>query len=137
MENEKVYHLDIKKVNPAKSFEIAIQAFDTIKYQSPQLGKASRAMKVPITVDQMIDKFKSDGWLFSESEEITCRALLKEVNFYTLKHYAKQTHLKSFTATSSVYNFDVFLQNSLQDMTSMIEKFLRTVVVDSLSWSYK
>ncbi|MGT9147119.1 Abi family protein [Enterococcus devriesei] len=137
MENKKTYYLDFKKVNSGKSFEIDIQEFDAIKYQVPQLNKASSSMKVPITVDQMIDKFKTDGWVFSEGEEITCRELLREVNFYTLKHYAKQTHLKSFVATNSVYNFDLFLQNSLQVLTSMIEKFLRTVVVDSLSLSYK
>lgn len=30
----------------------------------------------------------------------------------------------------------MFLQNKLQELTSMIEKFIRTVTVDSLSWAY-
>lgn len=136
MEQNKTLYLNHYQIDPAKSFEVDVKDYDLVSYQPPQLSKARKPMKVPISIEQMLIKFKEDGWDFSEDEEIACRSLLQEVNFYTFKHYAKKERVKTFSATKSVYDFDMFLQSNLQELTSMIEKFIRTVTVDSLSCYY-
>ncbi|MFB8726125.1 Abi family protein [Enterococcus casseliflavus] len=137
MEKDRSLYLNAKQVNPNVSFELDVRNVDFVRYQTPRLNKAVQEMKVPIAADQMIEKFIKDGWVFEKNEEDLCREFLKEINFYTLKYYAKGISSKSFNATKAVYDFDAFLQNSIQELTSIVEKFLRTLTVDSISWAYQ
>ena len=128
--------LEERDISPRIDFNIEVTGYDEVRYISPRLKKSKIPMRVPITVDDMIIKFERDGWNFSSEDRSACRSLLKEVNFYTFKYYVKKERVSCFSEAKEIYEFDAFLQNTLQELTCFIEIFLRTVTVDVLSLTY-
>ena len=137
--------MDIKKdkikvlntINPSRKLSCDVREYDTIQYNPKTLKKATVQMKVPISIDKMIEKFELDNnWIFNEKDYENCFNLMSHVNFYTFKHYAKKEKCTCFSEAETIFYFDRFLQNKIHKISLDIEMGLRTKIVDSLSLYY-
>lgn len=134
MDDNRIFHL--KKINRRERIKIDVTEYDIVSYQPKYLSKATKVMKAPIVTKDMIIKFNEDHWKLNDYEERQCIELLKNVNFYTFKYYAKKEKCTNFKHTVNIYNFDRFLQNKIHRITLDIEMGIRTKIVDSLSLNY-
>lgn len=128
--------LNLKKLNKRQPLELNVQEIDLVRYTPPYLKPAKKDMKSPINIEQMIKKFNTDHWDLNDIEQEKCSTILRNVNFYTFKYYAKKEHATNFNSTLIIYIFDKFLQNQLQRIILDIEMGLRTIIVESLSIYY-
>lgn len=129
---EKYFYVDEK---------YSVEDIDYIKFYSEKPTPASREMKKPYSIEEMIEKLKVNNMTFTHEEEVECIDFLKQVNYYTFKFYANdlfgKNSEKSFTAVKEVYFFDHFLRGWLHDLVSRLEMFLRSAIVDTIAQNYK